>query len=65
MPLKNYESYVVESFIEDEDFIRFVKYAHPADLVFWRNILIAFPEKQQDFDRAKYTLQIHRKWPIS
>ncbi len=58
MQAKNYQNYTVESFIEDEDFIRYVKYQRPVDNLFWEEVMALHPEKQTDFKNAENQLGV-------
>jgi transmembrane sensor len=50
--MKNYETYKVEDFIQDEDFQDWVRGRGNRD-VFWRSFLKNYPEKQEAFQQAE------------
>ena len=56
MQAKNYLKYTIEDFLEDSDFIRYVKYQRAADVQFWNSVLAQHSEKRSEFDEAKIQL---------
>jgi ferric-dicitrate binding protein FerR (iron transport regulator) len=58
MQATNYSNYTVASFIEDDDFIRYVKYQRVVDIRFWEGVLASHPEKEEDFKIAVNQLGI-------
>ena len=54
--MKNYETYKVEDFIQDEDFQDWVRGRGNRD-VFWRSFLKNYPEKQEAFRQAEQFIQ--------
>lgn len=58
MQAKNYQNYTIEDFLEDNDFIRYVKYQRAADVQFWNGMLAQHSEKQREFDEAKIQLGV-------
>jgi len=58
MQAEKYPKYTAEDFLEDDDFIRYVKYQQAADLQFWNDVLTQYPEKRIDFEKAKVQLGI-------
>jgi ferric-dicitrate binding protein FerR (iron transport regulator) len=58
MQAKNYQDYTVASFIEDDDFIRYVKHQQAVDVLFWDEVLAKHPYKKQDFKTAANQLGV-------
>lgn len=58
MPSKNYHSYSVEDFLEDDDFIRYVKYKQSEDVKIWDDVLLELDGKDEQFKQAKIQLGI-------
>ncbi|WP_025146479.1 FecR family protein [Pedobacter jeongneungensis] len=58
MPNKTYNSYNAENFLDDADFLRYVKYNNPSDVSFWNNWQAVKPENLKSFKEAKLQLQL-------
>lgn len=53
MDLKKYKPYTILDFIQDEDFIRWVKDPTTEDKLFWRSFVLSHPDKKQEIEEAK------------
>lgn len=58
MPNKTYTSYNTENFLDDADFLRYVKYNNSTDVSFWDIWQSTAPENLKSFNEAKLQLQI-------
>ncbi len=58
MPNKTYTSYNTEHFLDDADFLRYIKHNNPVDVAFWNNWQSATPENLNSFREAKIQLQL-------
>lgn len=58
MPNKSYTSYNTENFLDDADFLRYVKHNNAVDVSFWNDWQSASPENLKSFNEAKLQLQI-------
>lgn len=50
---KKYADYSVADFLQDDDFLRWVSHAQPADDVFWTAFLMDHPEQQETLEKAR------------
>lgn len=53
MHFEKYTGYTASDFIQDENFIRWVKNPTPEDDLFWKKFLLHYPRKQQAIEEAK------------
>ncbi|QDW24175.1 DUF4974 domain-containing protein [Pedobacter sp. KBS0701] len=58
MPNKRYNSFNVENFLDDADFLRYVKHNNSVDVSFWDNWQANIPENLASFKAAKLQLQL-------
>ncbi|NII81049.1 MULTISPECIES: FecR family protein [unclassified Pedobacter] len=58
MTSKLYHSFQTEDFLADEDFLRFVKYSYPDDVIFWSNWTEKSPENIQAYRSAVIQLKL-------
>lgn len=56
MRSENYLNYKLEDFLGDDDFIRYVKYQRPADVLFWEKLVDQHKHLRKDSDHAKIQL---------
>ncbi|GGE52136.1 FecR family protein [Pedobacter psychrotolerans] len=63
MPNNLYTFYTTENFLDDADFLRYVKYNRPVDVSFWNNWLSSSPENIKSFQEARLQLQILLSYP--
>ncbi|MEZ5043549.1 MAG: FecR domain-containing protein [Saprospiraceae bacterium] len=63
MNFKQYTTYTVPDFIQDENFIRWVKNAAPKDALFWTSFLDNYPHKRQEVQEAKALVKAMLKAP--
>ncbi|WP_312186632.1 FecR domain-containing protein [Sphingobacterium sp.] len=50
--MEKYNTYSTQDFLDDLDFVRFVKYQGEADLAYWRHWRTTDPENMQAYDEA-------------
>jgi ferric-dicitrate binding protein FerR (iron transport regulator) len=56
MHFDKYADYTVSDFLQDEDFIRWVKENAPEEELFWDKFLLHYPDKQQAVEEARSIL---------
>jgi transmembrane sensor len=58
MTERNYNSYTADDFLNDQDFLRYIKHNHPEDVAFWRDWQGRSPENLQSFAAARLQLEV-------
>lgn len=58
MTNKPYHSFQTDDFLADRDFLRFVKYSYPDDVLFWNNWVSQSPENTVAYQQALIQLKL-------
>lgn len=63
MNFKKHKRYSISDFIQDEDFIRWVKKPKKEDEVYWNTFLLSHSSKRQEIEEAKAIVEVIIKTP--